>query len=170
MRSARASALLSPGRRLSYHHRQAPGQTLKRLPGRAKRAHGPSARCRIRIPDPALEALRAHGAAPNRASAFGFVNGAGTPIPPRGLVKVLQGRLAKAGLPEFRFHALHHLCATLHRMAGTNPAVVAEILGHSTVVLTPNTYSPILTPVQDEAAERMGQRLLSQRDANPTRR
>jgi len=53
-------------------------------------------------------------------------------------------------------------------MAGTNPAVVAQILGHSTVVLTLNTYSHILTPVQDEAAERMGKLLGSPRDANLT--
>ncbi len=135
---------------------------LQELPGQGRQLTTPKtykSRRRIRIPEPALVVLREHLAAQKRKSGFVFVTGVGTPIGPRDLVKVFKAVLAQAGLPEIRFHDLRHLCATLHLMAGTNPAVVAQILGHSTVVLTLNTYSHILTPVQDEAAERMGKLL-----------
>jgi integrase len=46
-------------------------------------------------------------------------------------------------------------------MAGTNPAVVAQILGHSTITLTLQTYSHVLAPIEDEAADRMGKLLTS---------
>ncbi len=68
--------------------------------------------------------------------------------------------LVKRGLPNIRFHDLRHLCAALNLMADTNPAVVDQILGHSTVTLTLNTYSPILAFIEEEeAADRMAKLL-----------
>jgi integrase len=116
-------------------------------------------RRRIRIPRPALEVLKAHVTALGRKDGFLFVTTVGTPIRARDLVIQFKGILERAGLPDIRFHDLRHLCATLHLMAGTNPAVVAQILGHSTITLTLQTYSHVLAPVEDEAADRMGKLL-----------
>jgi len=112
-------------------------------------------RRRIRIPRPTLEVLRDHVAGLNRSKGFLFVTTVGTPIRARDLVKEFKSVLVKANLPDIRFHDLRHLCATLHLMAGTNPAVVAQILGHSTITLTLSTYSHVLAPIEDEAADRM---------------
>ncbi len=45
-----------------------------------------------------------------------------------------------------------------HSPYGRHP-VVAQILGHSTVTLTLNTYSHILALIEEEAADRMGKLL-----------
>jgi integrase len=43
----------------------------------------------------------------------------------------------------------------LHLKNGTHPSVVAQLLGHSTITLTLNTYSHVLPAMQDDAADRM---------------
>ena len=40
-------------------------------------------------------------------------------------------------------------------MAGTNPKVVQDLLGHSTITMTLDTYSHILPGIQEEAAKRL---------------
>ncbi len=41
----------------------------------------------------------------------------------------------------FRLYDLRHTCATLRLAANVNPKIVSERLGHSTIVLTLDTYS-----------------------------
>ena len=41
-------------------------------------------------------------------------------------------------------YSLRHTCATLLLLAGENPKVVSERLGHSSVVMTLDTYSHVL--------------------------
>jgi integrase len=60
--------------------------------------------------------------------------------------------LARAGLPRIRFHDLRHTCATLLLGRGVHPKVVSEMLGHSTVAITMDTYSHVLPTMQREAA------------------
>jgi integrase len=48
---------------------------------------------------------------------------------------------------------------------GENPKVAAERLGHSTIVLTLNTYSHVLPDMKQQAAERIEKLLFS--GANP---
>lgn len=57
--------------------------------------------------------------------------------------------------PDFRLYDLRHTCATLLLLAGENPKVVSERLGHSTVALTLDTYSHVLPSMQERAAERL---------------
>lgn len=52
-------------------------------------------------------------------------------------------------------YSLRHTCATLLLMAGTNPKIVADRLGHASVVQTLDTYSHVLPHIQDEATEVM---------------
>jgi len=55
-------------------------------------------------------------------------------------------------LPTLRFHDLRHSCASLLMAQGVHPRVVMEILGHSTITLTMNTYSHVLPSAQRDAA------------------
>jgi integrase len=59
--------------------------------------------------------------------------------------------LEKAELPRIRLYDLRHTCATLLLMAEENPKVVSERLGHSTIVLTLDTYSHVLPTMQEKA-------------------
>lgn len=63
--------------------------------------------------------------------------------------------LNKAGLPQRRFHDLRHSCATLLLAQGVSPRVVMEILGHSQIALTMNTYTHVLPELKRDAADRM---------------
>ncbi len=58
-------------------------------------------------------------------------------------------------LPRIRFHDLRHTAATLHLASGTHPKVVQEMLGHSTISMTLDTYSHTVPSMQKEAAATM---------------
>jgi integrase len=69
--------------------------------------------------------------------------------------KDFHRKLAKAGLPQRRFHDLRHSCATLLLVQGVSPRVVMDVLGHSQIGLTMNTYSHVIPDLQRDAARRM---------------
>ena len=66
-----------------------------------------------------------------------------------------QRLLADAGLPRMRFHDLRHGAASLFLAQGVHARVVMEMLGHSTIALTMNTYSHVIPELQREAADQM---------------
>ena len=68
-----------------------------------------------------------------------------------------QERLDAAGLPKRRFHDLRHSCATLLLAQGISPRVVMDVLGHSQISLTMNTYAHVLPEMRREAASRMNE-------------
>ncbi len=68
--------------------------------------------------------------------------------------------LEEAKLPRIRLYDLRHSCATLLLIADENPKVVSERLGHSTIVLTLDTYSHVLPTMQQRASEKL-EKLLS---------
>jgi integrase len=68
-----------------------------------------------------------------------------------------------AGLPQRRFHDLRHSCATLLLAQGVSPRVVMEILGHSQIALTMNTYTHVVPDLRRDAATRM-ESLLTQHE------
>jgi integrase len=59
--------------------------------------------------------------------------------------------LKRAGLPRVRFYDLRHTCATLLLLAGVNPKIVSERLGHASVRITLDIYSHVLPDMQDVA-------------------
>jgi integrase len=63
--------------------------------------------------------------------------------------------LDKAGLPHMRFHDLRHSAATILLTMGVHPKVVQELLGHSTIAMTMDTYSHLLPSVQKDAVDKM---------------
>ena len=71
--------------------------------------------------------------------------------------------LDAAGLKQRRFHDLRHSCATLLLVQGVSPRVVMDLLGHSQIGLTMNTYSHVIPDLRRDAADRM-QDLLSDRE------
>lgn len=68
--------------------------------------------------------------------------------------------LRKAGLPEIRFHDLRHTFATLLLPRPEVPSkVVQEMLGHSSITMTLDTYSHVLPEMQGAAADAMQEML-----------
>jgi integrase len=63
--------------------------------------------------------------------------------------------LDKHGLPDIRLHDLRHICATLLISQKIEPRMVMEILGHSQISLTLNTYTHILKGATQAAADAM---------------
>jgi integrase len=55
-------------------------------------------------------------------------------------------------LPDIRFYDLRHTCASLLLAQGIHPRVVMEILGHSQISLTMNTYTHVVPQLQNQAA------------------
>ncbi len=62
---------------------------------------------------------------------------------------------AAAGLPHRRIHDLRHTCATFLIAQGMDLRVVMEVLGHSQISLTANTYAHVLPSLTREAATRL---------------
>ena len=67
--------------------------------------------------------------------------------------------LKRAGLPDIRFHDLRHTAATLMLSGGEHPKVVQEMLGHSNISMTMDTYSHVLPTMQRAAVDRLGKLL-----------
>lgn len=87
---------------------------------------------------------------------FIFPNEVGRPIEAQNLVRrSFYPLLERAGLPRMRFHDLRHTAATLLLVQGVHPKIVQEILGHSTISLTLDTYSHVIPGLQEEAAKKM---------------
>jgi integrase len=63
--------------------------------------------------------------------------------------------LDRAGLPQRRFHDLRHSSATLLLVQGVSPRVVMDVLGHSQIALTMNTYTHVIPELRRQAADRM---------------
>jgi integrase len=63
-----------------------------------------------------------------------------------------------AGLPDIRPYDLRHTFATLWLESGEHPKILQEILGHSRIALTLDTYSHVVPHMQREAMQRFGDR------------
>lgn len=61
----------------------------------------------------------------------------------------------KAKKVYLRFHATRHTAATLLLMQNVHPRVVQELLGHSSITVTMDTYSHVLPSMGAEAAAKM---------------
>ncbi|HEX7734115.1 MAG TPA: site-specific integrase, partial [Ktedonobacteraceae bacterium] len=63
--------------------------------------------------------------------------------------------LKKAELPDVRFHDLRHSVATFLLSMGVHPKIVQDILGHSEISMTLDTYSHVSPTMQREAMEKL---------------
>lgn len=150
------------------HGRVAVSQALQRQKGRGlvlTETKTDRSRRRIALPVPLVAALRAHRvrqleerlAAGSRWQERGFVftSSVGTPIEPRNLFRSFKATLKRAGLPDIRFHDLRHSAASLMLAQGVPLRVVMEVLGHSSISLTANTYSHVMPSLVQDATERV---------------
>ena len=88
-----------------------------------------------------------------------FTTPTGKPIDATRVSKDFHRHLDRAGLDQRRFHDLRHSCATLLLVQGVSPRVVMEVLGHSQISLTMNTYTHVLPELRRQAADRMDELL-----------
>ena len=120
----------------------------------------------VYLPTPLLKRLAAHKRTQAEArlrlgavwQAFDliFCSEEGTPLSiPNLTYRYYRPILVKAKLPQLRLYDLRHSCATLLLIAEENPKVVSERLGHSTIVLTLDTYSHVLPTMQQKAAAKL---------------
>lgn len=58
-----------------------------------------------------------------------------------------------SGLPPIRLHDLRHGAATLALAGGVDMKVVSEMLGHSSIKITSDTYTSVLPEIAKDAAE-----------------
>lgn len=86
---------------------------------------------------------------------FVFTTSTGGPLDSRNVTQSLQHALARAGLPQQRFHDLRHAYATLMLEAGEELAVVSRSLGHSNLSTTADVYAHLTRTMQDRSAARM---------------
>jgi integrase len=84
-----------------------------------------------------------------------FTRTNGKPLDATGVSKAIHRHLDRAGIAQRRFHDLRHSCATLLLVQGVSPRVVMEILGHSQISLTMNTYTHVIPELRRQAADRM---------------
>ncbi len=56
----------------------------------------------------------------------------------------------QAGLGRVRFHDLRHTFASLALLRGAKPKVISEALGHASVAFTMDTYSHIISGMQED--------------------
>lgn len=115
------------------------------------------------LPEFALEALRNHrkaGLSGGGSTDWVFPNTSGGPLRKSNFIRrQFKPALRRAGLPEIHFHGLRHTAATLLLIRGTNPKVVQEMLGHSKVGMTMDTYSHVTPSLQRDAAQAMDELL-----------
>ena len=69
-----------------------------------------------------------------------------------------------------RLYDLRHRCATLLLTANENPKIVSERLGHSSVVITLDTYSHVLPSMQRAASEKIENMLFTESGTLEARR
>ncbi|HEY4037054.1 MAG TPA: tyrosine-type recombinase/integrase [Ktedonobacteraceae bacterium] len=142
--------------------------TVNRLGSYGVVEHDPktrSSRRKVVLPNVALSMLKDHRlhqdqikvkAGDNwKAMNLVFTNDFGDFISVDKLLRHFKALLEKAGLPHMRFHDLRHSAATILLTMGVHPKVVQELLGHSTIAMTMDTYSHLLPSMQKDAANKM---------------
>jgi integrase len=81
-----------------------------------------------------------------------FTRENGEPLRPAYVSEHFAVLIRQAGLPPVRFHDLRHGSASLLMAAGQPPKVVSEIMGHSTVSFTMDTYEVVAEELAEAAA------------------
>ena len=79
-----------------------------------------------------------------------FANHDGKPADPSVLTHTFARIAQQAGLGRVRFHDLRHTFASLALLRGAKPKVISEALGHASVAFTMDTYSHIISGMQED--------------------
>jgi integrase len=127
-----------------------------------------ASRRRVWLADRAIAALRHHRARQTEQRLqmgsrwqdldLVFTNQRGGPLDTHNLTQRGFPRLLeRAGLPRIRFHDLRHTAATLLLIKGVHPRLVADMLGHSTVAITLDTYSHVVEGLHEDAVRALNE-------------
>jgi integrase len=84
-----------------------------------------------------------------------FTTTIGTPLHAASVTRAFHRALVRAGLPRSRFHDLRHAAATFFLAQGFTLEDVKNLLGHSSIVLSSNTYGHVLEQRQHQVARGM---------------
>ncbi|MDP9354013.1 MAG: site-specific integrase [Chloroflexota bacterium] len=146
---------------------------LQRVGGKPQLVEPKTSRSRRTIPMPPtiVAALRAHkvrqleerllaGRRWDDSWGLVFASTIGTPLDARNVIRQFHRMLQVARLAPMRFHDLRHTCASLLLAQGVGPRTIMEVLGHSQISLTMDTYSHVMPEMRREAADLM-ERLLT---------
>jgi integrase len=148
-------------RRLSVRH------SLARVNGKLVLLEPKTTRSRrmVVLPEIAASALRAHRTRQRMERLVAgsrwvdtdhvFATSVGTALDAATVTHTFQRALERAGLPHSRFHDLRHAAATFLLAQGFTLEDVKNLLGHSSIVLTSNTYGHVLERRQLQVAEGM---------------
>jgi integrase len=142
-------------------------QAIQRVGGKLQAAETKTKRSRrmLALPASVVAALRTHRArqaqerliaGPSwRDTGLVFTSRIGTPVEPRNLHRNFVRVLAAAKVPRIRFQDLRHSAASLLLAQGVPLRLIMEQLGHSSIVLTANTYTHVMTAAMREVADKM---------------
>jgi integrase len=136
------------------------GGTLTLLEPKTERS-----RRHIVLPESVIAALRAHRTRQRMDrpvagtrwvdSGHVFATTIGTPLHAATVTRAFRAALDRAGLPRSRFHDLRHATATFLLAQGMTLEDVKQLLGHSSITLTSNTYGHVLEQRQGQVAQAM---------------
>jgi integrase len=99
-----------------------------------------------------------------------FTDAAGSPLAPAKLSDTFRRLVKSTGLPPVRFHDLRHGAASLELEVGGDLKLVSDQRGHSSIVLTADTYVSILPQLVRDVVEDVAQLLVQQGLRVPGRR
>jgi len=84
-----------------------------------------------------------------------FTTTIGTPLDSANVTHNFQKTLSDAKIRKQRFHDLRHCAATLMLAQGADLRTIMDVLGHSTITLTANTYAHLTDATRRVAADMM---------------
>jgi integrase len=119
----------------------------------------PRSRRAVQLTALAVAALREHlcreAAKFGDRSKFVFTSRSGGPMDGSRATIGLAEALFRAGLPRVRVHDLRHTTASVLLEVGVHPKVVQDLLGHSTIAVTLDTYSHVAPGLHREAIRQL---------------
>ncbi|MDR7279915.1 tyrosine-type recombinase/integrase [Catenuloplanes atrovinosus] len=86
-------------------------------------------------------------------SGYVFTRKDGQPINPNYATTRFRKLTERAGLPPVRLHDLRHGAASLAHEAGADLKTLQDLLGHSSIVVTADTYTSVLPDAQRRCAD-----------------
>ncbi|HEY3483519.1 MAG TPA: tyrosine-type recombinase/integrase, partial [Streptomyces sp.] len=96
-----------------------------------------------------------------RDTGYVFTTPGGQPLHPDYLTRRFRRLVEQSGLPPVRLHDLRHGAASLAHSAGADLKTIQEQLGHSSIVLTADTYTSVLSDKHHKTAEATARLILA---------
>ena len=137
------------------------GSDLVEMPTKTERS-----RRTIPLPGFVVEVLREHREVQEKERVelaekwpdlgFVFTSAVGTPIDPRNCTRLVQNACEKAEVRVVRLHDFRHGCVSVLLELGVPPRTAMEIVGHTTLEMTMNTYGHVSLASKREAMDAVG--------------